>query len=303
MSGAYGGDAFGLRISSAEPIPGITPLDVRPAPRTSLRVVDEPGALSRRAGNEVLYRSDEGEPPHLLIDRRAGGYGVWSPRMGRFQISADGTEILAAVPRGRSWPWQLLFAQTLPITAAIQGYEVLHASAVAIDGGVVAIVAPSGSGKSTLAFALVRRGAAFVADDVVTVESVDGTLLAHPGAGVVNASAEEVRRGIPHESRLARGAKHHLVVARAPGPLPLRALVLLERTGAKARPSIERISEPDPFMLLGSTFVFVVKEAQRLIRQLDIHQAIASSVPVLHARLPRVEDPDRLAELVEAQLP
>jgi len=300
--GTRGGDAFGLHISSAVPVPGLEPLPRHPERMVCLRVAHDHGALGRRSSHEILYRAGDGEPPQMLIDRRPGGYGIWSPRAGRYLISADGTEIVAALPQRSSWPWELLFAQALPIAAAIRGLEVLHASAVAIDGAAIAITAASGHGKSTLAAALIRGGAEFVADDVVALEATPDGVVAHPGAPIVNASEEGLARGVAHERVVGRTAKHHVVVRRVQGSLPLRALVFLERLPAGSRARVVRVLDVDPAWLLGSTFVFVVRAPQRLVRQLDIHQAIAASVRVLHARLPWTEDPQWLAETLTPHL-
>ncbi len=50
------------------------------------------------------------------------------------------------------------------------GAEVLHASAVAINGAGVLILGPSGSGKSATALDLIARGAELIADDRVVVQ-------------------------------------------------------------------------------------------------------------------------------------
>jgi hypothetical protein len=297
-----GGDAFGLRISSNALIDGLEPLPRRPAREVTIDVVDARGALGRRGDYEILYRAGPERSPYLLIDHRPGGYGIWSPRLGRYLVSDDGREIKAAPARER-WPWRLLFAQALPIAAAIQGLEVIHASGVDWHGGVIAIVAPSGWGKSTLAAALVRRGAKFVADDVVALEESRAGVLSHPGVGITNVSSAAMRKGVAHERVIARLSKYHLAVTRAREPLPLRALVFLERPEAKLPAYVERVSTPDPFRLLGSTFVFVVREPARLISQLDIHHRIAATVPVLNVRLPWTTDPDLLVDTIEPHLP
>ncbi len=52
-------------------------------------------------------------------------------------------------------------------------HELLHATAVAINGEGVLLMGPSGSGKSDLALRLIDRGAVLVSDDGVLVESAD----------------------------------------------------------------------------------------------------------------------------------
>lgn len=52
--------------------------------------------------------------------------------------------------------------------------ELLHATAVAINGNGVLLSGPSGSGKSDLALRLIDHGAVLVSDDGVLVDTVDG---------------------------------------------------------------------------------------------------------------------------------
>lgn len=54
---------------------------------------------------------------------------------------------------------------------AIAAPELLHATAIAINGQGVLLMGPSGSGKSDLALRLIDRGAVLISDDVVLVET------------------------------------------------------------------------------------------------------------------------------------
>ena len=63
-----------------------------------------------------------------------------------------------------------LLGPALALLLHQRGFLVLHASAVSLDGGVVAFLGHSGHGKSTTAATLHARGAAIVADDVVAVD-------------------------------------------------------------------------------------------------------------------------------------
>ena len=86
---------------------------------------------------------------------------------GSFDISADGSAI-AWVPAPNAAPELVrsdVLGRVLAVALHAAGDLCLHASAVAIDGRAIALVAPKGYGKSTLAMALVSGNGCFVADD------------------------------------------------------------------------------------------------------------------------------------------
>lgn len=60
--------------------------------------------------------------------------------------------------------------RVLPMALQLAGREVMHASAVRSDAGVIAFCAASETGKSTIAFGLYRRGYSLWADDAVAFD-------------------------------------------------------------------------------------------------------------------------------------
>jgi hypothetical protein len=296
------GDLFGLTLRASMPVDGLTTLDERPSRSVDMDVSVGPAARDRGPHGEEVYSAAAHGRTALAIDRRPDGYSVWGRRHGRFVVSTDGTHIAAEVPAERRWPWRLLLAQALPIAATLQGLEVLHASAVVVDGRGVAVTGQSGAGKTTLALELVKRGADFLADDVLAIEAAGGGVTAHPGVGIVNVDDELLRRGLPAHRLVARTVKRHVLVSRWPAPVPLERLYVLGRGGDGDEPEIDRLAPPDPRILLGSTFVFVVGGAERLVRQLDIHRAIAETVSVYRVLAPRGCTPALLASALERHM-
>lgn len=55
-----------------------------------------------------------------------------------------------------------------------------HATCLKIEGRGVLLQGPAGSGKSDLALRLMQTGAKFVADDYITLENIEGRLVATP---------------------------------------------------------------------------------------------------------------------------
>ncbi len=88
---------------------------------------------------------------------------------------------------------RLLFAQVLPLAATLQGLELLHASAVVLDGRTIAFSAPAGTGKTSVAAHLVAGGASLLTDDVLALELSNDGLVAHSGAPVLAVADAELK--------------------------------------------------------------------------------------------------------------
>jgi len=112
----------------------------------------------------------------------------------------------------------------------------LHASAVAIEGQVVAFVGDKGWGKSTMASALYRRGHKVITDDVLGIDvTPQGPVLARPGvpqlklwpdsvSGILGERPTELER--VHERSEKRVRTFH--PATPPVAQPLASIYVLE---------------------------------------------------------------------------
>src|SRR5262249_52962005 len=69
----------------------------------------------------------------------------------------------------------------IPRVLHLRGTTCLHASAVLLDGKLLAFSGASGAGKSTIAAALAARGCQLVSDDVLPLRVTPTCLLAGPG--------------------------------------------------------------------------------------------------------------------------
>jgi hypothetical protein len=183
-----------------------------------------------------------------------------------------------------------LIGQVLPLTAAVRGYEMLHASAVGIDGKAVAFLGDSSAGKTSLATNALLQGAEFMADDAVALEVHDGRVLAHPGPPVAAVRHAEVDRLSRANRRrlgvsMASNPKEVLFrVSRHSGPAPLGAMYFIDRTSPDRQVKFEPIT--DPLLLISSTFNFVHRPPQGLANLLDVSSRIAATTGVFHVMSP-----------------
>jgi hypothetical protein len=85
----------------------------------------------------------------------------------------------------------MITSRVMTIVIYQRGLLPLHASAVSIGGGIVALSGTSGVGKSTLAAALGESGHVVVSDDMLPVKALAGQIpIAWPGAARLKLSQE-----------------------------------------------------------------------------------------------------------------
>lgn len=306
----WAGNAFGLSLRSEFPLPGLT-LEGDGEDRDGDRGIAL--ALSREEADSFIgaERLQEWHYPDgtlgLTIDRdEERGYRFFLYGAGVFVLAADGGSALLHLDPAHeaAWDWRrYLIGQVLPFAALLHGLEVFHASAIEIGGGAVLLLGGSGLGKSTLALNLHLGGSGFLADDSVAIELAGGQILAH--AAVATAKVREGARDLLREDE--RGVLREVVIAdehetryrveTAAGPLPLRAVCMLE-PGEEPGTLQAGESKADPWELLGGTFNDVVRDPTRLQGQLDLCGRIAGDVPFLRVRVgprPGPEAADTLA--------
>jgi hypothetical protein len=289
----YRRSLFGIEIESLLELPGaqIDGTDTRVATLepTSTRQLER--SWAPRAATRALERRTRDGRLVMAVDHDPdSGYFVQAPRNGRHLVSPDGTRIASAVPDIAAWRWQrLLFAQVLPLAATLQGLELIHASAVVLEGRAVGFVAPAGTGKTSVAAHVVASGGTLLTDDVLALERIDGRLLAHPGPATLSIDSAELesmssvgraRVGTP----LGQSDKRVLSTSVSRGSAPLERLYFLERpVGGRVR--IEPRS-PDPVFLLASSFNTYVRTPVRIVNQLAVAARLAESVALFSVCVP-----------------
>ncbi len=307
--GGVRGHAFGIDIDSSIVVPELPAgHELDGNPRVTLERADPEGlkrAWPAHGVERVLERVRPNGRPMMVVERHTElGFHIWAPHYGRHLVSADGAHIRSALPAVSPWRWErLLFAQVLPLAAALSGRELFHASAVALDGGAVAFVGLTGAGKSSIAAHLVADGAGLVADDVLALERTPGGVSSHPGSGLAGVAPHELASmSASGRARLGRPVgkadKSYLAVPIVERALPLRALYFITRTDHE---NVEIApSESVPTRLLGSSFIAYLRSPEHLVEHLEVCTHIAATVPILELSVPPTARASDVAGEVEA---
>lgn len=297
--------AFGLTIDAPVALPGVRGRGARRVRLDVLSTSELERTWRRPGAARVLERRFPDGRLVMAVDRHEEcGYRVYAPRHGRHVVSHDGLVVRSALPRVAPWRWQrLLFAQVLPLAAALQGLELFHASGVGLDGRSIAFIGPPGTGKSSLAAHLVAGGASLVADDVLALEPSGDAVVAHPGAAQAGLDERELRAMDPGGRDrfgrvVGRADKVYLEPKLADRPLPLGALYFLRRAANGGGLAID--AEPDPRRLLAGSFLSYLATPQHLAAHLEVCSLVARSVPTFLITIPASVSARGVAEAVEA---
>lgn len=153
--------AYGLGIHSALPLPALTPGAV------SQDIIIRKGSVDRTVSQtanqaEFVLRADAKE---ICF--------AWD-KVGACLVR-DGREIVVDIESGVDEQLLPPFILVVPLAMLLhqRGLLILHASAVAINGGVIAFLGKSGQGKSTTAGVLHQFGYPIVTDDVLALDVRD----------------------------------------------------------------------------------------------------------------------------------
>ena len=249
-------------------------------------------------------RSPDGRTWHR-IEASDTGFRFTYRGWGMFHISADGRHVVCAPVRMAAWRWQrYLVGQLLPFVSVLHGFEVFHASVVTRESRTLALIGASGAGKSSLATALLLRGWTLVADDVLVAEaSPNGQVVAHVSTSLTNLRHDAARRLTPAElRRLGRVLGEdddslRMLTPTTGGAHRLTDLFVIGR--ADHGDPVAPLRPVDPKLLLTSTFNFIVKTPERLLRQLDMCHRIATTVEIGRAVVTGEHGPGALAEHIE----
>jgi hypothetical protein len=286
-------------------------------------------ARTRKAGVEI----EISRPPSLAIEVGADGprepigpgcsqLQVWPhrgaaaycfERFGRYWIDIPGvasfgfaipTEFVTAIPHPPARPGLIRVTyerSVLPLVLQAGGAEVLHASAVYMRDGVVALCGSSGVGKSTTAMALGRRGHPLWADDVVALDMTGRHPEVMPlsfelrlrteAASLFGEKPGAIQRLCPSGPR-GNGAE--------PESARLLALCVLSRADERESIVVERLGAAAVPALLTHAYCFSLQQPVFKRRMVQHYLELAASIPVfvIHFR-PGLERLSAVADVIE----
>ncbi len=235
--------AYGLQIATAFPCPEMMPCEAGQAD-VHIGYGQVPESLENPAGVGVAWQA---APGRFLMDV----HGV-----ARYLVSAGKHITIEPAPDIDEADIRVFLLGSVMAALLIQrGLLTLHASAIRTDQGAVVFMGKSGSGKSTLLAALLKRGYAMMADDVVGIALDDQkrplVLPAFPYTRLWHDTATVLHYPVEQNQRLRQDMdKYVLPVDHFPcEPLPLRTVYALTLHN-KPHICMERAAALDVFNLL-----------------------------------------------------
>jgi hypothetical protein len=213
----------------------------------------------------------------------AGGhYWAHFPGMASFRFLAADSGVVAIPEAGvsRALVEDAYHRNVLPLVLQLRGHEVLHASAVSSESGLIVLCGVSGAGKSTFAYGLSQRGYPVWADDAVALD-VDGD----------DAIALQIpfRLGLRPEASAPLSFEPPGLEGSRVGPSrsPLHSILILGpgELAGRSVVDIELLEPTEAFTaLLPHAYYFRLSDAARTALMVDCYLQLASSVAMFEVR-------------------
>ena len=150
--------AYGLGIHSEISLPQLTP-----------RAINQDVTILR--GSVDRTKSENADREEFILRANHKEVCFFQQNVGACLVR-DGREIIVDVDSVANADFIPPFISVIPLAMLLhqRGLLILHASAIAVNGGVVAFLGKSGQGKSTTAGALHQLGYPIVTDDVLALD-------------------------------------------------------------------------------------------------------------------------------------
>ena len=299
MSFVY--SVFGVTIRSTAPVPGLIPLQAsigNPDIELSLGCSASPLATAHSNHSESVvytsaYTAPSGTPALRIFQEQEHGlfHLVYFDGM-QFWMDRHGTKLWAAWPSESSAEEAATYilGPVLGLLLRFRGITCLHASAVAINGSVIAFVGSEGAGKSTTAAAFARAGFAAVSDDVVALVERDGDFFVSPSYPHLCLWPESVEMLYGTADALppfvSNWEKRRLSVANGgarfeDGALPLRAIYILDEIRGEPGPYVEAVTGQTGLLsLVANSFATNMLDSELRASEFRTLSSLVGKVPL-----------------------
>jgi hypothetical protein len=187
----------------------------------------------------------------------------------------------------------------VPISFQAQGGEVVHASAVRFDGGVVAFCADSQGGKSTTAYGMSRRGHDLWADDAVALDFSGSAIQAVPLPFVVRLRPPSAQLFFGVERTADHRPEAATALAPPSEPAPLVAVFFLSRhLDTDSAPVVRPVPATNAFeRVLRQAGCFTLQDPERKKLMIEQYLELSAVVPFYELGIPA--DLSRLEEVLD----
>ena len=251
-----------------------------------------PRQTAARPTGELMAAVGTCESQGYTLVREAGEYALRIGELAEFRIDAAMSEItVAAFPHTNPGILSLLLAgNVLATLLTLRGEQVLHASAIALNGRAIAFAGHTGAGKSTLAALFCAEAAALIADDTLRLTWVGEHVLCAGGPAQLRLrpGATVLADRIP-ASQIVPCADGRTGVAVPPvaGACPLHALLIPSRCPSDRLLRVSRLAPAEAlFALLSRCRIGGWRDATVLRARLEGLERLTRTVPVYTAEIP-----------------
>jgi hypothetical protein len=213
------------------------------------------------------------------------------PGIASFRFGSRGEEALVVPESGKPPIARAMIEDAyqravLPMALQAHGKEVIHASAVITEDGVVAFCGQSQTGKSTVAYGLHRRGYRVWADDALVFDASPEFVRVIPYPHRLRIRSEAADYFDLHELRRHDTSSWTALEQAQDEPAPLACIFLLERETRSSAP-VETVRLTSAEALTGVVeyaYWFPLDDTERTRRMIGRYLALATQVPVFRMR-------------------
>jgi len=263
-----------------------------------IRYETRPARMQATLDTEVFHRyTFEDGTVWTEFYRSGEGYLLRFPDLADFEVSADGTEVIAhpAPDTDAATVEHLYINQLVPLALSRQGRPSFHASVVTVPGGAVAFLGKTGMGKSTLAASFALNGERFLTDDALLIEETSDGCVAMPSHASLrlweDSAKALIHDGHPQADTISFSSKARLLagdaLAYSDKSQPLLAAFVLQRDDP-SDVTIRTLTGSERHMAwVENSFLLDIEDRELLTLHFEWTHRISGAVPTFALDYPR----------------